>query len=331
MHPSRHDREDQRHRALMGAPLGPGLPDSQISLFEHAARLHAEHPDGPLPSDGEPYPDADSHRGDRPRAPRDYRTAGIDAAAVLDEYFSRDGGQPVELEFAFHDVFVPVHHNEHITAAAWRAGAERVQETGRWLVRHSRDRCSVTIGLALLAAGIEEDDIPVIQTIGLLSDKFSPLAAHALGRRHRNGTEALLWLGGRVAGWGRVYLAETICHHASLPRARAWLLRKACSGDFLDGYFAGKVATAAHLHEAITANVPDGELLDHTSLVLVAMTRSDGIGITLADYPPAPAVMEAHAAYAQLQAPTRPGCRTANAVWVNAHPGFKSPILRPGS
>jgi hypothetical protein len=43
-------------------------------------------------------------------------------------------------------------------------------------------------------------------------------------------------------------------------------LRKACCGDYLDGCFAGKVATAAHLHEAITAADPDDKLIDHASL-----------------------------------------------------------------
>jgi hypothetical protein len=33
----------------------------------------------------------------------------------------------------------------------------------------------VAISLVLTAAGMAEDDIPLIQTIGLLPDKFSPL------------------------------------------------------------------------------------------------------------------------------------------------------------
>lgn len=41
---------------------------------------------------------------------------------------------------------------ECIAAAALRADRQRVQHTGRWLVRHSTDRCSATVGLALLAA-----------------------------------------------------------------------------------------------------------------------------------------------------------------------------------
>ncbi len=286
----------------MAAPIGPGLPDTRISLFEHAARLHAEHPTGPLPKSGEPYPDAHAHRGDRPRSPKDYRAVGIEAAAVLDAHFTRPGTQPRELEDAFHEIFVPIHRNEHIIAAAWRADAQRVRETGRWLVQHSRDRCSAIIGLALLADGLDEEDIPFIQTIGLLSDQFSPLAAHALGRRRRGGADALMWLGDRAAGWGRVYLAEALCRRGG-PEVRAWLLRRSCNGDYLDGYYAGLVATQAHLHEAITAS-PDEDLIDHGSLILIAMSRCGGMGVTLAGYPPALAVLEAHAGHAHRLAPT---------------------------
>ena len=67
---------------------------------------------------------------------------------------------------------------------------------------------------------------------------------------------ALLWLAERVGGWGRVYVVEALCRRAG-AEVRSWLLRRACDGDFLNGYFAGRVATAAHLHEAITgAGIP---------------------------------------------------------------------------
>ncbi|MBZ4320376.1 hypothetical protein [Streptomyces huiliensis] len=48
------------------------------------------------------------------------------------------------------------------------------------MVRHGTDRCAVTVGLALLAAVGTADDIPMIQTIGLLSDHFTTalLAQH---------------------------------------------------------------------------------------------------------------------------------------------------------
>ncbi|WP_406079208.1 hypothetical protein [Micromonospora sp. NBC_00858] len=272
----------------------PGLLGPQISLFDYALRLHREDPDSPLFRDGEPYPDHEQHRGrkSRPRAPEDQRCGGADVAAVLDAHFAEPSAVPGDLAEAFHDVYVPIHPNEHIAAAACRVEAERVRATGRWLVRHSTDRCAATVGLALLATLWDDDDIALIKTIGLLSNRFGPLAARALERR-RGGSDALLWLAERVTGWGRVYVVEALCKVGGAA-ARPWMLRRACDGDYLNRYFAGQVATAAHLHEAITAASPDSELVDHTGLLLTIMADSGGMGITLDHYPPAAAVLEAH-------------------------------------
>jgi hypothetical protein len=282
---------------------GPSWPGSQISLFEHARRLHAGRPDAPLPKDGYPFPDDPLHRRrPRPGGSEPYHRAGAEAAAILDRYFARPDAEPAGLEFAFHDVSVPIHWNEHVVAAAWRTDSGRVRETGRWLVTHSRDRCSATIGLALLTAGgLDPDDISLIRTIGLLSDHFGPLAARAL-QRHR-GTEALLWLADRVSGWGRVYVVEALCD-SDPGTSRSWLLRRACDGDLLNGYFAGKAATAAHLHEAITGDDADDELIDHTTRLLGFMAGCAGMGMTLGGYPPARAVIAAHARHLGRQHPT---------------------------
>lgn len=173
----------------MSAPTGP-----RITLFEHALRLHRQHPDGVLPRDGEPYPDEEHHRSrPSPRRVRDQRRHGAGVAAILDSHFSRPDAHASELVDAFGDVYVPIHRNDHIAAAALRANRQRVRKTGWWLVRHGTDRNAVTVGLGLLAADRAEDDIPLIQTIGLLSNHFGPLAAEALQRR-RGGDEALQWL-----------------------------------------------------------------------------------------------------------------------------------------
>ncbi|GIF42361.1 hypothetical protein BC793_11911 [Actinoplanes xinjiangensis] len=177
-----------------------------------------------------------------------------------------------------------------------------MRQTGRWLVRHSIDRNAATVGLALLTADWAEEDIPLIQTIGLLSDHFGPLAAEALQRR-RGGAQALQWLTKRAAGWGRVYLVEALCRQDAAS-SRAWLLRHASDGDYLNGYFAGKVATTAHLHEAITSATADDELIDHTGRLLRTMADCGGMGMTLEHYPPAPVVLAAHAAHLARQSPT---------------------------
>ncbi|MFI5490344.1 hypothetical protein [Micromonospora echinaurantiaca] len=306
----------------MSVTTEPGSLGPQISLFEHALRLHQQDPDSPLLRDGEPYPDDEIHRRrHRPQTRRNRRLEGADVAAILDLHFGKADAPPCELADAFHDVDVPIHHNEHIAAAALRADRQRVRQTGRWLVRHTTDRCSATVGLALLAADWAEEDIPLIQTIGLLSDRFGPLAAEAL-RRRRGGEEALLWLAQRAAGWGRVYVIEALCGRG-VYASRRWLLRHACDGDYLNGYFAGQVATAAHLHEAIVGTDVDDDLIDHTGRLLKIMADCGGMGMTLQHYPPASAVLAAHVAHLGRQAATV--SRYVDAAVIADHLADKAP------
>ncbi|MDV9170961.1 hypothetical protein R6V09_12545 [Streptomyces sp. W16] len=287
----------------MSETAGTALPGSPATLYEHALRLHQLAPGKPLPRDGEPYPDDRSHRGRRhPEAPEDRHSVGKDAALILDAHFARSSARPSELADAFHGVYIPIHQNEHIAAAAERADRERVRRTGRWLVRRGTDRCSVTVGLALLAAGGTADDTPLIQTIGLLSNHFGPLAAHAFETRP-GGVEPLLWLAERVTGWGRVYVVEALCRLDD-PTARPWLLHRACDGDFLNGYFAGQVATVTRLHEALADLGTDTEMVEHIGRLLHLMSGCGGMGLTLARYPYSGAVLEAHARHAGSLGPT---------------------------
>ncbi|WP_225860802.1 hypothetical protein [Streptomyces triticiradicis] len=142
--------------------------------------------------------------------------------------------------------------------------------------------------MALVAAVGTAEDIPLIQTIGLLPNHFGPLAAHALEGRP-GGVEALLWLAERVTGWGRVYVVEALCRLDD-PAARPWLLRRACDGDFLNGYFAGRVA---RLHEALADLDTDTEMVDHIGRLLFMMSDCGGMELTLAHYPRSGGVLEA--------------------------------------
>ncbi|MEV4889213.1 hypothetical protein AB0K48_07485 [Nonomuraea sp. NPDC055795] len=287
----------------MSEPTEPGQLGNPMSLHEHALRLHRLDPDAVLPRDGYPYCDDEHHQRSSSRRPSDdHRHRGADAAATLDAHFAKADAHPSELAWAFHDADVPIHRNDHIAAAALRAERGKVQQTGRWLVRHSPDRCSALIGLALLATDWAEEDIELIQIIGLLSDKFGPLAAEALKRR-RGGAEALRWLAGRVKGWGRVYVVEALCLVGSTSE-RSWLLRHACDGDHLNGYFAGQVATATHLHQAITAPDVDDEMIDHTGRLLKIMAECGGMGMTWQHYPPISVVLDAHVGHLARQVPT---------------------------
>ncbi|WP_331733561.1 hypothetical protein OG948_59855 (plasmid) [Embleya sp. NBC_00888] len=297
----------------MSETAGMQPPGSRMSLFEHVLRLHLPAPDEPLPRDGEPYPDDALHRRrSRPKTPQDRHAAGKEAALVLDAYFARTAAQPGELVGAFHDVYVPIHPNAHITAAAEGADRRRVHDTGRWLVRHGTDRDSVTVGLALVAAVATADDVTLIRTIGLLSNHFGPLAAHTLERLPQ-GTDALLWLADRVTGWGRVYVVEALCRRDD-PTARPWLLRRACDGDLLNAYFVGEVARTTRLHEVVTGPCVDDEITDHTGRLLLVMTYSQGMGVTLARYPHAEAVLAAHLRHLERSEPS--AGRYCTAAWL---------------
>jgi hypothetical protein len=271
-------------------------------LFEHALRLHRRSPDGPLVRGGEPYPDASRHDRRSPQA-AGQRSEGAAVAEFLDRHFGRADASPSELADAFHGVYVPLSRNRHIEAAALRADRERVRVTGRWLVRHSDDRCSTLVGLALLATDgvVEDDDIAMLRTIGLLSGRFARLAVECLVARAR--ADAVLWLAQRVTTWGRVYAIEALCRGGA-GLARDWLLRNSCNADILDGYYAGLVAREADLHAAIVVPDADDALIDHTGWLLFVMAECDGMGTTLQGYPSAAAVLTAHAGHRAGQLPT---------------------------
>ena len=59
------------------------------------------------------------------------------------------------------------------------------------------------------------------------------------------------------------YLAQ-----CSFARLRCPRRNLSTPGDLMNGYFAGQVATAAHLHEAITSDDADDDLIDHADRVL---------------------------------------------------------------
>ncbi|MFE5588632.1 hypothetical protein, partial [Kitasatospora sp. NPDC056531] len=287
------DQENRAGPQLVSAAAGQYAPERQLALYDHAVLLHRRNPDRPLPRDGSPYPDEELHRSpSRPEHPGDRSALGAAVCRVLDEHFARASTEPSALADAFHEVFVPIHHNDDIAAAARRGDPDRVRDTGRWLVRYGSDRCAVTVGLALLTELGTPDDIPLIRTIGLLSNQFGPLAAHALERLDPS-AQSLLWLAERAAGWGRVHLVEALCR-LDHPDARPWLLHKAVDGDFLNGYFAGKVAETARVHEEVERFASEPELLDHAGRVLSVMAHAAGMGTTLRHYTHSAAVLEAH-------------------------------------
>jgi hypothetical protein len=157
---------------------------------EPALQLRQQSPDGPRPHGGEPWPDAARHDRRQPEA-ADRCQEGAAVAEILDRHLGCPSAEPADVADAFHDVDVPaLKRDPYIEAAALRADREKVRSAGRWFVRNCGDRCSASVGLALLATDwvIEDGDVEFLWTIGLLSSRFTALAVECL-----NCPDAVLW------------------------------------------------------------------------------------------------------------------------------------------
>ncbi|MFE2955866.1 hypothetical protein [Nocardia tengchongensis] len=248
-------------------------------MYEHAVALARRYPDVPLPGNGEPFPN------DRARdADETYDSDGTLTAGLIDGFFStpvkhRDIAGLCRQANGFR---LPLHRKLAIAAAIGRTDPDRARELGRHLTRRSSDENPTVLGMAILTEVGTEEDVSLIQTIGLLSNTFGSLAAEALVRLP-HATANLIWLADRAAGWGRVYLVEAICRLGD-PAAERWLLSKPCDGNHLNSYFAHQVACAAPVHEAIAVAEVDEEVVDHTGRLLVALVWGTGMGGTLLDY-----------------------------------------------
>lgn len=311
-----HDQQNRVHRSPVTTSCGPKTPGPRKTLLAYALELSERHPDQPLPRDGYPFPDDLEHRrrGTIPQAPEDPRRAGAAVSRILIRHFSQADPDPARLAEAVHHVHVPIYPRGHIKWAAREAGEDRALETGRWLIRNGTDRCAATVGLALLeAVGITNDDISLVQTIGLLSNHFGPLAARALEKVPGDATTALLWLADRVTGWGRVNVVASL---ASLdnPDARWWLLHKAVDGDFLNAEFITHVVRGGRLHEAVEDCETDPELTDCVGRILGVMTESEGMGLTLRGYEHVVPVLAAHHRAISRQGPTLQRYRLAVSI-----------------
>ncbi|MBC9718339.1 hypothetical protein H9Y04_38020 [Streptomyces sp. TRM66268-LWL] len=266
------------------------------------AALHRSTPDDPLPRKAQLELERKDSAHPQQNSAEDYRLAGAPVAALLGRHFTRPAAHSRELLHAFHEIHVPIHPNEHIRAAVQRADVRRVRRTGRWLVRNGTDHCAVAVGLALVAETGTEDDIPLMQLIGLLSSPFGALAAHGLERLPGR-AGSLLRLAERVDGWGRVSVVRSLCR-VDDAAVREWLLRESFDGDFLNAYVVREVAEATRLHEVLSQPHVDPEIIAHTGRMLLTMTECAGAGMTLQDYPHSEAVLTEHLRHLAREQPS---------------------------
>ncbi|MGV9836539.1 hypothetical protein ACWDUL_20455 [Nocardia niigatensis] len=321
-----HDRKNRVLHRAVSAFTGSAPPSRKTTFYDHARTLALSYPGIPLPREGKPYPDAD-RRGIRQGSDdrSDYR--GTRTSRLIDEFFSvpkerRDIPRLCRkvIEYDIESALWP-----SIAEAISRADPDQVRDLGRHLTSSSTDENPTVLGMAMLAVVGTEEDVSLIQTIGLLSNTFGLLAAQALARLP-DATTNLIWLADRTAGWGRVYLVETICGLGD-PAAEPWLIRKACDGHHLNGEFAYKVACAAPIHEAMAAPDADEALVDHTGDLLSTLVWSDGMGGTIWDYEHAEQVLSDYLSHVGRLAPNPDRYRS---LWILArfldgHPDFPPP------
>ncbi|WP_067824735.1 hypothetical protein [Nocardia inohanensis] len=310
----------------MSVPTGSAQPSRRTTFYNHARALARRYPDIPLPRAGRPYPDAD--RRDRCRGSDDESDfRGIRTSRLIDEYFSaptrhRDIAKLYRevIEYDIESALWP-----SVREAISRADPGQARELGRHLTLTSTDQNPTVLGMALLAVAGTEQDVRLIQTIGLLSNTFGLLAAQALARLP-DATTNLIWLADRTAGWGRVYLVYALCELGD-PAAEPWLLRKACNGDDLTGEFAYKVSCAAPVHTAIAAPDADETLIDHTGELMSTMAWCDGMGGTLWDYGQAEQVLTDYLSHVRGLAPSSDRYRWAWALacFLDGRPNVTAP------
>jgi len=317
----------------------PSRLDETTTFYAHVSGLFERYPVGPFPDDGKPYPDHARYRSRR----RDRKAAGFEgsrnshhyraalAAGTLAEYFNQlaKDAHPEQWYDRFVSANAPIHQRPEFTEVVATMDPVRVRALGRWLVLHSTDTEAAVLGLALLTEAGTVQDVGLIQRIGLLSDTFGPLAAHAL-ERLPGPVENLIWLAERSAGWGRVYVVEALCRLAD-PASFPWLLRHAVDGDFLNAYYASKVAATAPVHQAIADPSADEEVVDHTGRMLHVLTYAGGMGGTLATYPHAKEVLRRYVRHAARLEPNVQRYVTARVLIENLTAGSGSRLdWKPG-
>lgn len=278
-----------------------------MTLYEHARRLLADHPDGPLPRQGRPLPDEDAYRrrwhwlghahrdADAKALAQRARAEGGPRVARAVGAFLSGADSPAARAGLYEELvaaYVPPWH-ELPTALApvvCDVASDRLRELGRWLVRDSADHNPVKVGLALLEGTAAPDDVELVKTLAVIGDSFSPAAVRVV-KRLPDSEQILLWIAGRTSGWGRVYPVEALCE-SSDPLIRRWLLRHAVVLDPLSGYYAGRIAMVCDLRAALDATEVDDDLLDGAGRILMTMTYCAGMGRDLWTYrDSAPALM----------------------------------------
>lgn len=237
--------------------------DHPVSLFDHAQRLLAETPNGPLPDCDSPFHDRDVS----PQPP--YRERRALLAALLQEFLSTPPTTPNDL----HDRCVSLAVNSRDVSQVLEELAlepsPRLIDAARWLVRRGTDHRAVLVGLGLLIGNAEHHDVTLIKTIGLL--RFADhLAIQALAQVP-DAAHDLIWLADRSHNHARVTAVEALIANTD-PRVRDWVM--STPRPLLSSDLARRIAEAYRLSQMLAeTSVPD-RLWDQAGNLLLAMSST---------------------------------------------------------
>jgi hypothetical protein len=137
----------------------------------------------------------------------------------------------------------------------------------RKLLTESHWRETVKLCIALLGLYRQEEDAPVLETMGR-HEEFTLFATVALGNALADPVPAWLRLAAHTRGWGKVHLVRRLTKHADRPEVRHWLLRYGCANRISANLLALEIATTCALDEALAVPEPDGALLEGARHVL---------------------------------------------------------------
>lgn len=258
-----HDEENRVFLQPVSAACERSALDHPGSLFDHAQRLLAETPDGPLPDGGGPLPD----RGTSLRLPHRERKSTL--AALLREFINTPASTPSDLHDQCIDLAVNGRDVSQVVHELDLEPSLRLRETARWLVRHGTDRRAVLVGLGLLSGNAERHDVTVVKTIGLLC--FADDLAIQILVQIPDAVHDLIWLADRSRGHVRITAVQALVANDD-PRVRDWVL--ATPRSLLSSDVAREIAEVCQLSQMLAgAAVPD-RLWDQAGNLLLAMSST---------------------------------------------------------
>ena len=160
----------------------------------------------------------------------------------------------------------------------------------RWLITVARHRGPAKLGIALLGACGEPDDIELIKPFAA-HDEFTLYCSVAFTNLVEDPVDGLWEAAKAAGGWGKIQAVERLAPLVGdRPDVQRWLLVDGCANAVMNEYLAYTCATAGGLAAALNGDVDDA-LLDGACTIVSALCV-DGPAEDLAHYEDGPLVIE---------------------------------------